>query len=129
MCYYYQWTGVCVGSAAQLATFSRSKQLVAEQEIVPTGGWLESLVAGFVSGIAVTAAMTPFDVISLRLYNQQVDPVTGRGALYRGFFDCVTKMARTEGPLGFYKGWGACYFRIGPHSTLSMVSDARNGLL
>lgn len=35
--------------------------------------WLTALVAAMVSGVAVAVTMTPFDVISTRLYNQPVD--------------------------------------------------------
>lgn len=35
--------------------------------------WLVALVAAMISGVAVAITMTPFDVISTRLYNQPVD--------------------------------------------------------
>lgn len=35
--------------------------------------WLTALVAAMLSGVAVAITMTPFDVISTRLYNQPVD--------------------------------------------------------
>lgn len=37
------------------------------------GSWLTTLLAAMISGVAVAIAMTPFDVISTRLYNQPVD--------------------------------------------------------
>ncbi|OTF78058.1 hypothetical protein BLA29_014567 [Euroglyphus maynei] len=61
--------------------------------------------------------MTPFDVVSTRLYNQPVDPKTGAGQLYRGIPDCMIKIFRTEGILGFYKGFGASFLRLGPHTS------------
>lgn len=30
-------------------------------------------------------------------------------------------MSKTEGILGFFKGFGPCYLRIGPHSLLTLV--------
>lgn len=45
----------------------------------------------------------------------------GKGLLYNGIIDCFIKMAKTEGALGFFKGWGPCYLRIGPHSLLTLV--------
>lgn len=35
--------------------------------------WLTALIAAMISGVAVAITMTPFDVISTRLYNQPVD--------------------------------------------------------
>lgn len=35
--------------------------------------WLVSLCAGMISSVVVVLFMTPFDVISTRLYNQPVD--------------------------------------------------------
>lgn len=96
-----------------------------------------------VSGVAVAVAMTPFDVISTRLYNQPVDErhrvggakVRGRGfpqacflsrccdfqgRLYGGFLDCALKVWRAEGLLGLYKGAGPVFLRLAPHTVLSM---------
>lgn len=64
--------------------------------------------------------MTPFDVISTRLYNQPVDPKTGKGTVYKGIVDCTWKMFQTEGFLGFYKGISASFLRLGPHTVLSI---------
>ena len=35
--------------------------------------WVTALIAAMISGVAVAVTMTPFDVISTRLYNQPVD--------------------------------------------------------
>ncbi|XP_066578704.1 solute carrier family 25 member 35 [Amia ocellicauda] len=111
---------VMVGSAAQLSTFSASKELVIDLQVFPAGSWLEALSAGMVSSVVVVLAMTPFDVISTRLYNQPVD-ARGQGVLYRGLADCFSKTLRSEGLTGLYKGVGASYFRLGPHTVLSLL--------
>ncbi|KAK3100152.1 hypothetical protein FSP39_015397 [Pinctada imbricata] len=72
------------------------------------------------SAITVTVCMTPFDVVSTRLYNQGVD-AKGKGFHYNGFIDCFTKIYRTEGFWGFYKGWGPSFLRLGPHTVLSLM--------
>ena len=43
-----------------------------------------------------------------------------QGKLYRGFVDCILQISSKEGPLGFYKGLGAVYLRLGPHTVLSL---------
>ncbi|XP_023686080.1 solute carrier family 25 member 34 [Paramormyrops kingsleyae] len=111
---------VMVGSASQLATFSSAKDWVLQTQCFSPHSWLIALTAATISGIAVTFTMTPFDVISTRLYNQPVDELR-RGRLYSGFVDCLLKVCQTEGPLGLYKGMGPVFLRLAPHTVLSML--------
>ncbi|CAL8267787.1 unnamed protein product [Merluccius merluccius] len=108
-----------VGSAAQLTSFSTVKETVVDLQVFSTNSWLVSLSAGMVTSVVVVFAMTPFDVVSTRLYNQPVDHM-GKGLLYRSYVDCFSKTMRTEGMMGLYKGLGASYFRLGPHTILSL---------
>ncbi|OWK53269.1 solute carrier family 25 member 34 [Lonchura striata] len=110
---------VAVGSAVQLATFASAKDWVCERQWFRKGSWAAVLAGGMVSGVAVAVTMTPFDVISTRLYNQPVD-ADGTGKLYRGFLDCILQISSKEGLLGLYKGIGAVYLRLGPHTVLSL---------
>lgn len=89
-------------------------------QIFETDSILNSLIASMVSGCVVVLFMTPFDVVSTRLYNQGVD-TTGQGLYYNGFLDCFKKIFHSEGIIGFYKGWAASLFRLGPHTVLSLV--------
>lgn len=78
---------------------------------------LASLSAGF------TAALfsMPFDLIKSRLMAQRPDPLTGEMP-YKGVVDCVSKMVKTEGPLGFYNGFSAYYGRCAPHAMIVLLS-------
>ncbi|XP_037108847.1 solute carrier family 25 member 34 [Syngnathus acus] len=112
---------VMVGSAAQLATFTSAKEWVLHSQwFSPGSNWLVALIAASISGVAVAITMTPFDVISTRLYNQPVDDFH-RGRLYNGFFDCMLKVCKAEGLLGLYKGMGPVFLRLAPHTVLSML--------
>ncbi|KAF4093489.1 hypothetical protein AMELA_G00002660 [Ameiurus melas] len=111
---------VMVGSAAQLATFSSAKQWFTHTQWFSPDSWLVALMAAMVSGVAVAITMTPFDVISTRLYNQPVDELR-KGRFYTGFLDCLVKVSRTEGVLGLYKGMGPVFMRLAPHTVLSML--------
>lgn len=56
---------------------------------LPEDSWLVALAGGMISSVAVVIVMTPFDVVSTRLYNQPVDGAcrvsrSGRG----GRLDC-----------------------------------------
>lgn len=84
------------------------------------GSWLNSVAASIVSGAVTVLFMTPFDVVSTRIYNQGTD-ANGRGLMYRNVPDCFLKTLQKEGIWGFYKGWGASMFRVGPHTVLSLV--------
>lgn len=42
-------------------------------KVFPANSWLVALSAGMISSVVVVLAMTPFDVVSTRLYNQPVD--------------------------------------------------------
>ncbi|XP_054164731.1 solute carrier family 25 member 35-like [Oppia nitens] len=114
-------TRVTIGGAIQLSTFASVKTFIDKSKIIPTDSFLNSLAAAMVGGLAVTLLMTPFDVISTRLYNQPVDEKTGKGLKYSGIFNCMHKIATTEGILGFYKGWTASLLRLGPHTVLSLL--------
>ncbi|KAI7886275.1 mitochondrial carrier [Lichtheimia hyalospora FSU 10163] len=101
-----------VGSAVQMPTYMFGKEILVSRFGLPDSiatHFATSMFAGFL----VSIAMNPFDVISTRMYNQGVDPVTGRGLLYSSPVDCFFKMTRTEGIRGLYKGFSAHYLRIG----------------
>ncbi|RKP26709.1 mitochondrial carrier domain-containing protein, partial [Syncephalis pseudoplumigaleata] len=109
-----------VGSAVQLTTYDSCKVAVM-QRFGLADGLPAHMAASFLTGIVVCCAMNPFDVVSTRVYNQGHDPVTGSGRLYRGPIDCFVKTIRAEGIAGLYKGIGAHYLRIGPHTILTFV--------
>ena len=72
-----------------------------QQHSHPTAGLLCVLVrrylaSSMVSGLCVTTAMNPLDVISTRLYTQG----TGVTERYTGPLDCAVKTARAEGLRG-----------------------------
>ncbi|KAL0268394.1 UNVERIFIED_CONTAM: hypothetical protein PYX00_010356 [Menopon gallinae] len=112
---------VGVGSAAQLASFSKTKELLEKHKIFKSEQSLwNTFAASMLAGVVIALFMAPFDVVQTRLYNQGVDQ-HGRGLLYTGITDCFIKMFKTEGLLGFFKGVFPCYLRIGPHSLLSLM--------
>ncbi|XP_077167737.1 solute carrier family 25 member 34 isoform X2 [Paroedura picta] len=110
---------VTVGSAVQLSTFASAKEWVQKYQGFQEGSWLVALCGGMISSVAVAVAMTPFDVVSTRLYNQPVDEM-GKGKHYRGFLDCFVQVTGKEGFPALYKGLGPAYLRLGPHTTLSL---------
>jgi len=107
---------ISIGSSAQLVTYSLTMEKLDSLALYGSGSWQNNMIGAVLSGFVVAVVINPFDVLSTRLYNQSsVD------RLYVGYTDCISKILKTEGPLAFYKGLAAQYFRIGPHSFLSLV--------
>lgn len=126
-----------VGSTSQLTSFAYCKEFMRKYDVLTDSPLLMTFTASMVGGVAISLMMTPFDLVSTRLYNQgkyfqfvsnYVDQKQflgvdkfGKGLLYSGYIDCVFKIWKTEGFLGFYKGLGPSYFRLGPHTVLCLV--------
>ncbi|KAI8393795.1 mitochondrial carrier domain-containing protein [Radiomyces spectabilis] len=109
-----------LGSAVQMPSYMIGKDILIQKFGCPDT-IKTHLGTSMFTGLLVCIAMNPFDVISTRMYNQGVDPKTGRGLLYSSPVDCFFKMIRTEGIRGLYKGFLAHFLRIGPHTTLMFV--------
>lgn len=107
---------ICVGSAAQLVTYSYLDEQLSTNLNLKHGSWQSNLVGAVMSGFVVAVVINPLDVITTRLYNQP-----SQSKMYKSYRDCVFKIAKKEGLSAFYKGLTAQYFRIGPHSFLSLI--------
>ncbi|XP_043641749.1 solute carrier family 25 member 35 [Drosophila teissieri] len=108
-----------VASSVQIGTFPKAKAFLKDN------GWVShpvllSFCAGLTSGTFVSVANSPLDVVTTRMYNQPVDE-KGRGLMYKGLIDCFTRIVKTEGLHGMYKGFWPIYFRSAPHTTLTFV--------
>mmetsp|Transcript_3878 Transcript_3878/g.8442 ORF Transcript_3878/g.8442 Transcript_3878/m.8442 type:complete len:207 (+) Transcript_3878:122-742(+) len=82
----------------------------------------ESFAVHFASGILAEAVAcliyVPVDVIKERLQIQhRTDAVQ-----YKGGWDALVKICKTEGPMGIYKGYGATMASFGPFSALVSFS-------
>lgn len=95
--------------------------------------------ASMVSGLFTAVAMTPFDTVATRMFNQGklrystpsvgnfisiipagVSPL-GKGLLYKNVLDCFVKTLRVEGFWALYKGFSANYMRLAPHTILNLT--------
>ncbi|KAL9040521.1 MAG: hypothetical protein Q9214_004451 [Letrouitia sp. 1 TL-2023] len=101
----------------QLAFFSETKdQLKARTQ------WsqqTQTLSASAVAGFFASFFSLPFDFVKTRLQKQS----RGKdGQLpYKGMADCFRKVARDEGLLRFYRGFGTYYVRIAPHAMVTLI--------
>eukprot|EP01130_Rhizamoeba_saxonica_P004558 TRINITY_DN1860_c0_g1_i3.p1 TRINITY_DN1860_c0_g1~~TRINITY_DN1860_c0_g1_i3.p1 ORF type:complete len:158 (-),score=28.60 TRINITY_DN1860_c0_g1_i3:79-552(-) len=101
-------------TAAQLSSYDHVKNTILNRDLLSEGIVLHfaaSVLAGFVSA----AATSPVDVIKTRVMNQ------GGIKIYSGTVDCFAKILKSEGPMGFYKGFIPNWVRIGPHTVVTMM--------
>lgn len=101
----------------QLAFFSEAKaQLKANTDLNPR---VQTLSASAIAGFFASFFSLPFDFVKTRLQKQQKGP-DGK-VPYRGMVDCFTKVAKQEGLLRFYRGFGTYYIRIAPHAMVTLI--------
>ena len=106
---------VIVGSATQLTTYDKLKELATKQ-LNLRDGFPAHLFASFISSLFTVTAMNPFDVVSTRIYQS-----SGRHTVYHGVVDCFRQTIRAEGWRALQKGWLALYLRLGPHTVLTFL--------
>ncbi|KAG6462610.1 hypothetical protein O3G_MSEX013369 [Manduca sexta] len=109
-----------VGSSSQMVSFAYAKQWLRDHNLFVNSPLMLSFAGANLGGLVMTLCLNPFDVVATRLSNQPVD-AQNRGKLYSGMIDCFIKMARKEGAASLYKGVGANYLRLGPHTVLLLV--------
>lgn len=96
----------------QLAFFSEAKS-----QLMSHTKWsaaTQTLTASAVAGLFASLLAIPFDFAKTRLQRQQRGP--NGTSEYSSMLDCFRRVAREEGLLRFYRGFGAFYLRIAPHA-------------
>lgn len=100
----------------QLAFFSEAKQQLKDSSLSPR---MQTLSASAVAGFFASFLSLPFDFMKTRLQKQTRAP---DGSLpYKGMFDCFRKVAKEEGLMRFYRGFGTYYVRIAPHAMVTLI--------
>lgn len=101
----------------QLAFFSEAKVQLRDRTRWSTR--TQTLSASAIAGFFASFFSLPFDFVKTRLQKQQKGP-DGK-VPYRGMADCFVKVARQEGVLRFYRGFGTYYIRIAPHAMVTLL--------
>lgn len=95
----------------QLAFFSEAKNQLKGTSL---SSRTQTLTASAIAGFFASFFSLPFDFVKTRLQKQTRAP---DGSLpYKGMFDCFKQVAKDEGLLRFYRGFGTYYVRIAPHA-------------
>eukprot|EP00002_Diphylleia_rotans_P038615 TRINITY_DN8817_c0_g1_i1.p1 TRINITY_DN8817_c0_g1~~TRINITY_DN8817_c0_g1_i1.p1 ORF type:complete len:299 (+),score=63.42 TRINITY_DN8817_c0_g1_i1:57-953(+) len=121
------WKGVLpnmqrafIVNAAELSTYDHCKQLIVKNNLMEDGTGAHA-AASFLAGFVAAVCSTPVDLTKTRLMNQPVD-ANGKGTLYSGMLDCMTKTIKAEGFFGMYKGFFPTWLRIGPWAMVMFIS-------
>jgi len=115
------WSGVMptttramVANFGQLAFFSESKSQL--QKRTNLSFHMQTFTATVIAGFAAAAFSLPFDFLKTRLQRG--------GSAYSGVINCAVTVLREEGPLRFYRGFWTYFFRMAPHTIITLsVAD------
>ena len=111
-------------NVGMMACYDQAKEVVAValgDPMVKGPSIGTQLGASAIAGFTAALFSLPFDLIKSRLMAQKPDPLTGEMA-YKGVVDCAMKIARNEGPIGFFTGFSAYYGRCAPHAMIILLS-------
>lgn len=111
-------------NVGMMACYDQAKEVVAGllKDDMKNGPTLPTRIgASAIAGFTAALFSLPFDLIKSRLMAQKPDPVT-KELPYKGIVDCVVKIAKTEGPIGFFSGFSAYYGRCAPHAMIILLS-------
>jgi len=111
-------------NVGMLACYDQAKEMVANllSDPMTNGPSLPTkLGSSAIAGFTAALFSLPFDLIKSRLMAQKPDPVT-KEYPYKGIADCAIKIAKKEGPLGFFSGFSAYYGRCAPHAMIILLS-------
>ncbi|KAK4462711.1 putative mitochondrial 2-oxoglutarate malate carrier protein [Cladorrhinum samala] len=101
----------------QLAFFSESKAQLSRRTNMSKKA--QTLSASAIAGFFASFFSLPFDFVKTRLQKQSRGP---DGKLpYKSMTDCFVKVAKQEGVLRFYRGFGTYYVRIAPHAMVTLM--------
>eukprot|EP00968_Pinguiococcus_pyrenoidosus_P012979 scaffold1166_cov261-Pinguiococcus_pyrenoidosus.AAC.8 len=78
------------------------------------------LASSAIAGFTAAAFSMPFDLMKSRL--QDMKPNANGELPYTGLLDAAGKILTKEGPMAFYTGFGAYYFRCAPHAMTILLT-------
>ena len=119
-------SGLYIGTSATVtrAAFLTSAELgsydiIKNNILVSIGGFDKEsnythFIASFIASLIACTVANPADCVKTRVMN---DP----NGIVGGAADHFKNILKTDGPMGFMRGWTASYLRIGPHTVISLV--------
>lgn len=111
-------------NVGMMACYDQAKEVVAGllNDPMTDGPTLPTRIgASLTAGFTAALFSLPFDLIKSRIMAQKPDPITGEMP-YKGIADCISQIAKKEGPIGFFSGFTAYYGRCAPHAMIILLS-------
>jgi hypothetical protein len=101
-------------TAAQLPSYDHMKHTLLTQTSLEEGVTVH-MISSMFAGLMAATASSPMDVMKTQIQNESKSG--GSNVLGRAFMQVL----RTEGVRGFFKGWLPNWFRLGPHTIISLM--------
>ena len=106
-------------NVSQLVTYDETKERLTKV----FGKKHEKMImvcSSMIAAVATSTCSLPFDNIKTKL--QKMKKLPDGTFPYSGFLDCARKTAINEGIFGFWAGLPTYYFRVGPHSIITLLT-------
>ncbi|KAG6957849.1 hypothetical protein JG688_00010787 [Phytophthora aleatoria] len=101
-------------TGAQLPSYDHMKHTLLTQTSLEEGVTVH-MISSMFAGLMAATASSPMDVMKTQIQNEAKSG--GSNVLGRAFMQVL----RTEGIRGFFKGWLPNWFRLGPHTIISLM--------
>jgi len=105
-------------SGVQIPAYDHTKNKIKQHHWMEEGVFLH-VVSSVIAGLFVSIATSPIDVIKTRTMNEWTQ--TKGKCSYSSVFSSLIKIQRSEGVLGFYKGFIPNWVRTGPHTFITFL--------
>lgn len=105
-------TRAAILTSAQIGSYDSIKNNLLIHHV--EDGVLLHFLSSMIAGIITVTAINPVDVIKSRYMSAEIGK-------YKSPIDCVKCTYRNDGIKGFFKGWVPSYWRLGPHTVLSLL--------
>jgi len=101
-------------TSAQIGSYDTIKNNILINTFDIKEGFLLHLISAMSAGIITTTATNPVDVIKTRYMSDKTNKYTSP-------FHCIQVTFNEAGIRGFFKGWVPAYWRLGPHTLISLL--------
>ena len=112
-------------SLSDLATYDRTKHWILKNTNFGDN-WMTHGCASACSGLAAAIVSTPSDVVKTRIMDQLRHMFDNQNStkarMYKGSFDCLMHIIKTEGFMALYRGFLPTYIRMAPWSLTFWIS-------
>lgn len=103
----------CVLNGTKMGCYDQISGYIKQTEIIPQG-LPTQFVSAFGAGFFMATTVAPFDMIRTQLMNQPTK-------IYKGFFDCGSKIIIQRGFSGLYAGFVPIWARFAPTTCLQLI--------